>query len=96
VPGVHRVTPPSDILFSYKSQTDEVDNDEVVLPHQPIDYSVADADITDIVNSYDSTHFTSASPNPLYHSADYQHGLLPSFGHLTFNEHTAMSGSVNA
>jgi len=88
--------PPTDILFSYKSQTDEVDNDEVILPSQPVVYSVADANTFDIANSYDSTHFTSASPNPLYRSIDYQQGLLPSFGHLTFDEQMTISGSVNA
>jgi len=88
---VCRISPPSDILFSYKSQTDEVDNDEVILPNQPIEYIVPDA-VSDIASSYDSTHFTTASPNPLYHSLDYQPGLLPSFGHLTFEQ----TGSVNA
>lgn len=93
---MHRITPPSDILFSYKSQTDEIDNDEVILPSQPVVYSVADAAASDIASSYDSTHFTTASPNPLYRSIDYQQGLLPSFGHLTFSEQTMLSGSVNA
>ena len=95
---IHSVSLPSDILFSYKSQTDEIDNDEVILPHQPIDYSTADGDAAaaDIGNSYDSTHFTLPSPNPLYHIADYQHDLLPSISHLTFNERMAMSGNVNA
>jgi len=89
---VCRISPPSDILFSYKSQTDEVDNDEVILPNQPIEYIVPDAAVSDIASSYDSTHFTTASPNPLYYSADYQHGLLPSFGRLTFDQ----TGSLNA
>ena len=96
VPCVYRIFPPSDILFSYKSQTDDTDNDEVILPNQPIDYSVAEAAAADIGNSYDSTHFTSASPNPLYHSLDYQHDLLPSFGHITFNQQMSISGSLNA
>jgi len=90
------VTAPSDILFSYKSQTDELDNDDVILPHQPVDYIGADATAADFASSIDSTHFTSASPNPLYRSADYQHDLLPNFGHLAFNDRLAISGSVNA
>jgi len=93
---VLRISPPSDILFSYKSQTDEGDNDEVVLPNQPIDYIGGAAAAADIGSSIDSTHFTSSSPNPLYHTVDYQHDLLPNFGRLTFNEHVAISGSVNA
>jgi len=98
VPCVRRISPPSDILFSYKSQTDDTENDEVILPHQPLDYSVVDAAavVEDIGNSYDSTHFTSPSPNPLYRTMDYQHDLLPSFGHLTFNDRTAISDSLNA
>lgn len=96
MPYICRISPPSDILFSYKSQTDDVDNDEVILPNQPIDYSVADASAADVGGLYDSTHFTSSSPNPLYRNMDYQHDLLPSFGHLTFNEQTAASGNLNA
>jgi len=93
---VYRVTPPADILFSYKSQADEVDNDEVILPNQPVDFSIPDTTAADLVSSIDSTHFTSASPNPLYHTMEYHNDLLPAFGRLTFSERTAMSGSVNA
>jgi len=92
--GVYRISTP-DILFSYKSHTDDGDNDEVILPNQPVDYSMSDA-AADLASSIDSTHFTSSSPNPLYRSVDYQHDLLPSFGRLTFNERAAVSGSVNA
>lgn len=90
------VTPPADILFSYKSQVDDVDNDEVILPNQPVDFSVPHAAAADLVSSIDSTHFTSPSPNPLYRSTEYQSDLLPAFGRLTFTEQTALSGSVNA
>jgi len=92
----YRITPPADILFSYKSQTDEVDNDEVILPNQPVDFTVPDATAADLISSIDSTHFTSASPNPLYRSMEYQHDLLPAFGRLAFTERTATSGSLNA
>jgi len=93
--GVNRVTPPADILFSYKSQADEVDNDEVILPNQPLDFSSLDA-AADLVSSIDSTHFTSASPNPLYRSMEYPNDLLPAFGRLTFSGQAAVTGSLNA
>lgn len=71
-----RTTQPPNILFSYKSQVDDLD-DDVHLPHHPRQHTYTpektgdpggdDPTVGVMTESFDSTHFDAAlSPNPLY------------------------------
>ncbi|XP_074645695.1 transmembrane protein adipocyte-associated 1 homolog [Tubulanus polymorphus] len=60
---------PTSILFSYKTQIDELADDEVIMPHQS---STSATDTSATLTIYDSTQFDTnscnitPSPNPLY------------------------------
>ncbi|KAK2152448.1 hypothetical protein LSH36_328g01050 [Paralvinella palmiformis] len=58
---------PPDILFSYKAQLDDEEEDSVHLPHTS-NHGVRKSDVDPMTSSYDSTHFDTNSPNPLYTS----------------------------